>query len=189
MPKLKPLNKSAKKIPKKIISRTRLCDENNITQTEYAKRRGVSGSTINTMVKSGIIKLTARKLIDPVQADKALADTVDLTRPSSKLRMTTTGVVASQDPARGTIVYWRRVDLQLRASLRQLEHDERIGKLVLQEDELAKGYEAAKRVRDGLWQMIDRLSALLAGESDENKVRDMLVHEVTQVCEELARES
>ncbi len=72
-----------------------------ISQAEYARRRGVKPPTINNYVKTGVIKLykapkSKKKLVDPAQADAAIAEYNDPSR-DSKIKKAIPGP-AAKDP-------------------------------------------------------------------------------------------
>lgn len=160
------------------------------TLTDYAKLRGVSVGYISKRVTAGVIHRNEYGYVNAKQATKAMDDYADPAhKRKDKFARKVRGGTRTNPPLSGdktTIAYWRREDLRAKAELRQLEHDQLVGKLVLNDDELAKGYDAGKHVKDNLMQVVDRLAALLAAENDEFTVREMLTKEFTQVCEELA---
>ena len=155
-----------------------------MTQAAYARARNLSQAYVSGLCSKGVIKKNLKR-IDPVQADAAIADFAD---PACDSHRKGGELLALTKPVKGTIHYWRKEDLKLKAALRQLEHDERIGLLVRKEDERAKGFAAGKKVKDALYQVTDRVSALLAAETDEVRVRSILLAEFNQLCGELAGE-
>jgi hypothetical protein len=54
--------------------------EKPMTQTAYAKARGVNKSTISKQIAAGILKLNKRGLVDPKEADAARANNLDQAR-------------------------------------------------------------------------------------------------------------
>ncbi len=69
-----------------------------ISQSEYARRRGVSRQYVSRLVKEGVIRLKNGK-VDPAQADAALAARRDPARP---LRRKTAGPKAQGAPRTST---------------------------------------------------------------------------------------
>lgn len=73
-----------------------------------------------------------------------------------------------------------------RAELARLDFEERIGKLVEKEkvDEIA--FSVARLVRDAMLNIPSRIAGILAAESDQWKVHDLLEEEIHQALEALA---
>ncbi len=105
-----------------------------LTQAVYAKHRGVSRQMISKLVKDGTIKLI-HGLIDPVDADRRIADNKDLSRGGK------------QAPSTETFSEARARKERALASLREIEALEKKGTLVDAESvryELAKAFTVCK---------------------------------------------
>lgn len=74
------------------------------------------------------------------------------------------------------------------ASLAELEYRRRIGELVEAEDVRSNAFRTARLVRDALFGIPDRLAPVLAGERDQVRVHELLLKEITAVCDNLSRE-
>lgn len=70
-----------------------------------------------------------------------------------------------------------------KAELTKLEYEERIKKLVLAEDVDAEWFRLARVVRDALMNIPSRLAGVLASESDERKVNQLLEKELREALE------
>lgn len=155
-----------------------------LTQTEYAKHRGCKQPYINRLVKAGIIQLV-RGRIDPEQADRAIADNEDPSRAEFRRGK---GRPAKQDlqPSENSVTAAKINQIRIATALKNLILKEKIGTLVIATGVETKGFEAAQQLKDGLFNISDRLSPLLAAEPDEIKIRNMLNVEFMELCEGLA---
>lgn len=92
---------------------------------------------------------------------------------------------ASKDPA---IAKSQAKKEEFRAKLVELEYEERVGNL-LRRDEIEKEwFRRGRQVRDAVLNVPARLAGILAAESDQQKVRDLLETELRQALESLANE-
>lgn len=73
-----------------------------------------------------------------------------------------------------------------RAKLVELEYEERIGTLVRKEEVERESFRVGRLVRDGVLNVPARLAGILAAESDQRKVHDLLEKELRQALEALA---
>jgi hypothetical protein len=176
-----------------------------VTQTEFAKRVGVSQARISSLFSDGVfngatVKEGKRSLIDVEAGKKKLRMTLDPTN-DSKIRSVIGGgnpqkkevAVESGNTRTGGIKpvidfsQARTLNEQYKAAIRKLEYEEKTGKLV----DAAKVREAAfsvgRRIRDALLNLPDRLAAILAAEGEEGKIREHLNREFIAVLEELSK--
>lgn len=162
-----------------------------VSQAEYARRRGVSRPAVLKAVKSGRIVLIDGK-IDPEVADiqwaKNTAPRVQADAPTRAAAIEPRETLPDAvEPVSLNEARARREAVM--ASLAELELAERRGELVS-----AAGVEKALAskilgARDALDALADRLSPLLAAESDASKVYAMLRREIRQALALLAAES
>jgi len=153
-----------------------------MTQTEYAKHRGCNQSHINRLIKKGIIKLIKGR-IDPAQADRAILENEDPSRAEFRRGG---GRLATQEPSENSVTAAKVNQIKVATALKNFILKEKIGVLVLANAEKTKGYETAQQVKDGMDNIRDRLTPLLAAETDEHKIRKMLDEEFVELCEGLA---
>ena len=73
-----------------------------------------------------------------------------------------------------------------KAKLAELEYEERAGKLVEVEKVEAEAFRIGQQVRDAILNVPSRLSGIVAAESDQRKVHDLLERELRQALEALA---
>jgi phage terminase Nu1 subunit (DNA packaging protein) len=81
----------------------------------------------------------------------------------------------------------RRKELA-QAQLAELDLAEKEGELIQVSTVENEAFTAGKKVKDGLSNISDRISPLLAAESDKNKIYRMLTSEINQVLEFLVTE-
>lgn len=73
-----------------------------------------------------------------------------------------------------------------RAKLVELEYEERVKTLVLREAVEREAFRIGRQVRDAILNIPDRLAGVLAAETDQREVRNILVRELRQSLEVLA---
>jgi hypothetical protein len=95
------------------------------------------------------------------------------------------GQGASEDPA---LAESQRKKEEFRAKLVELEYEERVGTLVRKEDVEKEVFRIGRLVRDAVLNVPSRLAGILAAESDQRKVHDLLEAELRQALEALAIE-
>lgn len=135
-----------------------------LTQSEYARQRGISKSYICELVKEGVIP-THKGKINPEEADKILGSI------SQRL---------SYSEAK-TLV------MNIKARLLQIEMDEKLGKLIEVEKVKNIFVKAGNTVRDAILVIPSKLAHRLAHEKDPEKCREILDKELRQALEELSK--
>lgn len=73
-----------------------------------------------------------------------------------------------------------------RAELARLEFEERIGQLVEKQTVESSAFRLARLVRDAMLNIPARLAGILAAETDQRRVHDLLEQEIRQALEALA---
>jgi len=81
----------------------------------------------------------------------------------------------------------RKINEQFKAALKKLEYEERTGKLIAHDIVKAQAAECALLVKSTLMSIPDRISSLLAAESDPVKVNDALKKEFHNVLEAMSQ--
>lgn len=163
---------------------------------EYAKHAGVTPQRISQMIMAGKLdgawKLgpTGAKLIDPEKADAIR----DFGRGLDKNPATANKPQVFAAPTEGSasgnkappMAESRAIREAYQARMAKLEYEEMTGKLVEAEKVKIKAFECARRVRDALLNIPDRVAAELANETSEHKIHGILTRELVQALEELA---
>jgi hypothetical protein len=175
-----------------------------ISQAEYARRRGFSRQYVGRLVAQGVVQLVGGR-IDVAQADAALAAQREPARPLRRAGGGTKGPATSPVPEAApriepagplghgagtgdlpTLLLKTRIKSEVeRAKLLELKAKVEAGKYVDADEVKVAAFNRARVVRDGLLNIPDRVSAVLAAESDPQKVHTLLAAEIRQVLEEL----
>lgn len=180
-----------------------------ISMREYARRRGVSNVAVFKAVKSGRIKLVGGK-IDPLTADRDWKKNTDArqqrgaqadpglvvvmppetrteTRADPGLDPGVDGVEVGPDGVKAgpTLADYRRMYEQYRAQKERLEFEVKTGRLVDAEEVRRTAFVAARRVRDMLLSVPDRIAPIAAGQ-DQFEVHRIMSEELRNVCNDLA---
>jgi hypothetical protein len=160
-----------------------------ISIREYARRRGVSHTSVLKAIKRGRIKLTRGKL-DPVVADAAWETNTDPaqrrpTRGAKDGRSGTNGT-PKRTPEGVTYAKSRAQREIYLARLAELEYDVKKGKLVDADEVRARVFTIARTARDILIGMPDRLAPRIVGETNQHEIHRMIAEEVARVCNEIA---
>ncbi len=82
----------------------------------------------------------------------------------------------------------RAKKMRYTAELERLEYEKLKGNLISNEQVEKEAFECARRVREALTNMPDRLSSELAATSSEIEVHKILTNEINQVLEELSKQ-
>lgn len=143
-----------------------------LTQTAYAKHRGVAQPTVSNAVRTGRIP-THNGRIDPVEADEAWAEN---TRTKAHL--------AGADS--GTLLDARVAYETARARLTELTYEERRADLVSRAEVEKVAFETARRARELLLTLPDRILPVLDGLTDAGDRYAALTAEVDRICAELS---
>lgn len=75
---------------------------------------------------------------------------------------------------------------EFRAKLVELEYEERVGTLVRKSEVEKEAFRIGRLVRDAILNVPSRLAGILAAESDQRRVHDLLEKELRQALESLA---
>lgn len=153
-----------------------------MTQAEWARQRGFSRQYVSKLVQRGVIRLKNGQ-IDPTQADTAIAAIREPARNASEPDVLPTG--GGQDLS--TLLLKSRIKTEVeRGKLLEAKARLESGKLVEADEVRIAAFRKARVVRDGLLNLPERLSALLAVETDASKVHELLTREIRQVLTELS---
>lgn len=139
-----------------------------VSQAKYARMKGVSKVRIGRLVADGIISLDAAGKIDPELADKQIENVMpegigNKKRKTSKTSSFTEAKISEK---------------RIQVSLLELNYQEKAGLLVKTKDVEAAAFTEARKLRDNMLNIPDRISALVAAEHDENIVRQIITDEI-----------
>ena len=168
-----------------------------ISQREYARRRGISNSTVHDAVKAGRISSIDGK-IDPDLADREWLENTDQSKPRNRI----TGApkhaqIAGQPPQPmafagidgsaggiGTATGYARARAArelYQALLAKLDLDERNAVLVRADEVRLSAFNMARKTRDQLIALGERLAAILPPETQR-----VVEEEIERLCQELS---
>jgi hypothetical protein len=155
----------------------------------YAKHRGVSLTAVQKAIHSGRIATTPEGMID---SDRADTEWKAKTRPGQ--RQTKPAPPAVREPERaeapiaGGLDYFRAraVRENYLARLAKIEFEEKTAKLISRDEVQVAAFTKGRTARDNLLNIPDRLAAMLAAESDADKVHQILTAEIRKALDELA---
>lgn len=94
------------------------------------------------------------------------------------------GRTATVAPPAGapTMARSQAVRMAYQAQLAKIDYEERIGKLVNADEVKVAAYNAARKARDRLLSVPDRIAPILAAVDDEHEVHRLLSEELRKVC-------
>lgn len=174
---------------------------------KYADHRHCSHTAVQNAMRDGRISFVVvgkRKLIDPTVADQEWDENTDpskprnqrIGRPKGKRRPgqpeTPMNLDGSQKPnggnGAGATAYAdaRAAREVYQAQKARLDLDERMGKLVRIETVRTAAYNAARKTRDHLLALPERVSTTLAALTDAAEVQHLLEDEIERICQELS---
>jgi hypothetical protein len=171
-----------------------------ISQREYARRRGVSHMAVQRAIKSGRIS-TLDGQIDPIQADREWQENTDQSKPRNRITGRPSHSRAAGAPSEPMVLaeegsgggstaagYAKaRAARELyQAQLVKLELDRRRGELVRADEVRLGAFNMARKARDQLIALPDRLATILAATEDPAEVHRILTDEIERICMELA---
>jgi hypothetical protein len=163
----------------------------------YAKHRGVSLRAVQKAIQSGRIRTTGEGKIDVEQADGDWQRNT-APRPQASIAISSPprqpAPMVAPDPPRqevagaGPFDYARAraVHENYKARLAKMEFDKRSGKLVNSDEVQVAAFNKFRTFRDGMLNVPDRVSAVLAAESDPVKVHTILITEIRKALLEFA---
>jgi phage terminase Nu1 subunit (DNA packaging protein) len=150
--------------------------ESIVSNKVLADLLGVSGRTVRDLADKGVLVKLAHGKYEVLPSIHAYI--------KYKINL------AIESFSKGDIDYAearRRKELA-QAQLAELDLAEKEGELIQVSTVENEAFTAGKKVKDGLSNIPDRISPLLAAESDKNKIYRMLTSEINQVLEFLVTE-
>jgi hypothetical protein len=157
-----------------------------ISQAEWARQQGFSKQYVNTLIKTGQIPLN-NGLIDEELANAILAGIRNPNQPIRRTQFSETKINRGDDlptlllktRIKNEIERGKILEARAKAEIRELVSAEKVRQAMF-----AKG----RIVRDGILNVPDRISALLATINDAAKIHEILTKELREVLEELSRD-
>jgi hypothetical protein len=185
--------------PSKVVT---AANKKLISQREYARRRGVSHVAVQRAVKAGRIS-TVNGQIDPALADRQWRDNTDQSKPRNRItgnpKQTkapgapsepmewSAGDEAFGGPSTASGYAKARAARELyQAQLAKLELDRQRGILVRADEVRLGAFNMARKARDQLIALPERLAAVIAAIQDPAEVQRILEEEIERICQEIA---
>ena len=153
-----------------------------MTKAQYAEHRKISRPMVSKLIREDRILVTESGHIDQEISD-LLMDSFSESplrndRDQLKTQLQSVGDYATQ----------RALLTQYKAEMAKLELDRARGDLVDSAYTQQCAFSTARRVRDAVLRIPDRIAPMVAAESDQTKVRTLLDQELRQALEELSDE-
>ncbi len=160
-----------------------------LSQRGYARHRGVTLRAVQKAIEAGRISLIEGK-IDPEVADIQWDKNTDRAQAA---RAASQRAAPPSDASRSGAQFVPPLSIQVRdrvetarAELFELELAEKRGELVKADDVRKAAFEKARIARSALMTLPDRVSQLVAAESDASRCHAILDAEVRRICEEIS---
>lgn len=174
-----------------------------VSLREYARRIGISHVSVIRAIRSGRISTVGGK-IDPAVADREWRENTDPSKPLNRITGRPRHRRAANEPATpmdligggigagdgdATAAGYARAraarELYL-AQLAKIELDEK-RRILVRADEVRLGaFSMARKARDQLIALPERVAAILAATQDPAEVQRILEEEIERVCQEIA---
>ncbi len=157
-----------------------------VNQAEYARRRGVSRQAVSKAIRSGRIKLVRGK-IDTTLADAQWRANTD-PAPEFGVKDVDEGPKAKEGLPPSSLSYTtsRAIREAYSARLTRLEYEEKVGELISADKVRLQAFNSARRARDLLLAIPDRVAPIVAGIPDQLECHRILLQEIHRVCDELS---
>lgn len=170
-----------------------------ISQREYARRRGISNVTVHEAVKSGRISTVDGK-IDPEVADREWRENTDQSKPRNRITGRPKLARVPGEPSEpmdfgddahggngtGSGYAKARAARELyQAQLAKLELDRQRAILVRADEVRVGAFNMARKARDQLIALPERVAAILAATQEPAEVQRILEEEIEWICQEI----
>ncbi|MCS6285200.1 MAG: hypothetical protein H8K08_07205 [Nitrospira sp.] len=168
--------------------------------TQYAKHAGISVRAASDQLKR--VGIDYFKEFDFAAADRLRAaarhaDRVPFSKPiyvsagddSPEFLILSKDPNVAADPALKSFAEAQARERHFKAKLAELEYEERVGKLMEKEKIEEEWFRLGRLVRDAVLNVPARVAGILAAESDQQKVHELLESELRQALEALCVEA
>ena len=153
-----------------------------ISQAEWARRQGFSKQYVGKLIKLGKIKLTDGK-IEEYTANAELESQRNVDLPQHRKGG---GTYFVQDDIHKLLVKTKLKNEIEKGKLLEARVKAETGELVPIEEVRSTFYAKGRIVRDGILNIPDRISSLLATIDDASQIHEILTQELRTVLEELS---
>ena len=169
-----------------------------VSQRAYARHRGVTHRAVQKAIAAGRIPITTGGKVDPDVADRAWAANTDESKPRNSVSGTPRperrespaagfgGSAPSGSVTASGYQTARALHETYRARTARLEFERLSGMLVPADEVRSQAFTTARRVRDSILALPDRLAPVLAAITDPAEIHRALAAELRQALEELS---
>jgi hypothetical protein len=155
-----------------------------ISQSEWARRQGFSKQYVGKLISQGKIKLTDG-MIDEKSANAVLQNQRD---PSLPIRRNGNSSYENQSDMHDLLVKTKLKNEIERGKLLEAKVKSEMRELISAEKVRNAMFAKGRIIRDGMMNIPDRISSLLANENDAAKIHEILSKEIREVLTELSRD-
>jgi hypothetical protein len=155
-----------------------------ITQTEWARRQGFSKQYVGKLISQRKIKLV-NGMIDEKSANAVLQNQRD---PNLPIRRNGSSSYESQSDMHDLLVKTKLKNEIERGKLLEAKVKNEMGQLISAEKVRQAMFAKGRIIRDGILNVPDRVSSLLATINDASQIHEILMKELREVLEELSRD-
>jgi hypothetical protein len=155
-----------------------------ISQTEWARRQGFSKQYAGKLISQGKIKLVDG-MIDEKSANKVLQNQRD---PNLPIRRNGSNSYENRGDMHDLLVKTKLKNEIERGKLLEAKVKTEMGQLISAEKVRRAMFAKGRIIRDGILNVPDRVSSLLATISDASQIHEILMKELREVLEELSRD-
>ena len=155
-----------------------------ITQAEWARKQGFSKQYVSKLISQGKVKLI-HGMIDEDAANAALAKQRD---PHLPLRRRQNSSYTNSEDVHDLLMKMKLKNEIEKGKLLEAKVKEELRELLPADKVYNAMFAKGRIVRDGILNIPDRISSLLAGIDDAAKIHEILTREFREVLEELSRD-
>jgi hypothetical protein len=155
-----------------------------ITQSEWARRQGFSKQYVGKLISEGKIKLV-NGMIDERVANSILTRQRD---PNLPLQRKGGGTYEQRDDMHDLLVKTKLKNEIERGKLLEAKVKTETGELISAEKVRNAMFAKGRIIRDGMMNIPDRISSLLATINDSSQIHEILSKEIREVLMELSRD-
>jgi hypothetical protein len=155
-----------------------------ISQTEWARRQGFSKQYVGKLISQGKIKLVDG-MIDEKSANAVLQNQRD---PNLPIRRNGSNSYENQSDMHDLLVKTKLKNEIERGKLLEAKVKTEMGQLISAEKVRQAMFAKGRIIRDGILNVPDRVSSLLATINDASQIHEILMKELREVLEELSRD-
>jgi len=157
-----------------------------MSQAEFSRYRGVSRATVTEYKKKGLLVFLEDGRVDVAASEARLDSSLDPTRGGD--RSPRDGKPSAKDSS-SELAKEKINELRLKNEKQSLEVERLAGRLIEKDPTAMAAFTLARNALESLLAIPDRLASLVAAETDEAKVHELMTEEIREVANELAEKA